>query len=74
MGEGALLPPPPPQPPSKGSTTVAVAIFPGLVAIESRMCSTRAKGQRGAPPTRNAGSTEFGFRFPAPFSSPPEEV
>lgn len=58
---------------STGTTTVAAAIFPSLVA-EARMCSTRARGQRGAPPTGNAGSCEFGFRFPAPLSSPPAET
>lgn len=55
---------------STGTTTVAAAIFPSLVA-EARMCSTRARGQRGAPPTGNAGSREFGFRFPALLSTPP---
>lgn len=55
---------------SAGTTTVAAAIFPSLVT-EARMCSTRARGQRGVPPTGNAGSCKFGFRFPAPPSSPP---
>lgn len=33
------------------------------------MCSTRVKGQRGAPPTGNAGSCEFTFDF-APYNPP----
>ena len=54
---------------STGTTTVAAAIFPSLVA-EARMCSTRARGQRGAPPTGNAGSREFGFFISRPTFHP----
>lgn len=55
---------------STGTNTVAAAIFPSLLA-KARMCSTRARGQSEAPPTRNAGNCEFAFRFPALHSSPP---
>lgn len=55
---------------SAGTTTAAAAIFPSLVTV-ARMCSSRARGQRGAPPTGSDGSCELGFRFPAPPTSPP---
>lgn len=55
---------------SAGTSTVAAAIFPSLVTV-ARMCGLRARGQRGAPPTGSDGSWEFGFRFPAPPTSPP---
>lgn len=37
------------------------------------MCSTRARGQSEAPPTKNAGNGELAIRFPAPVFSVPRK-